>query len=160
MTPDGQYEYTRMPFGLVNAPSMFQRTINKILADAKIKFALIYMDDILIPAHNFEEGMSRLREVLQLLRIGGLTLKLNKCKFFYQQIDFLGFEVGVDGIRPGTRKIEAVANFPPPSNQHEVRQFMGLASFFRRFIKDFATKARPLTDLLRKDRSCLVLILD
>lgn len=75
VTPDGQYEYTRMPFGLVNAPSMFQRTINKILADAKLKFAVIYMDDILIPAHNFEEGMSRLREVLQLLRIGGLALK-------------------------------------------------------------------------------------
>lgn len=153
VTPDGQFEYLRMPFGLVNAPSVFQRTINKILAEAKTKFAIVYMDDILIPAHNFAEGMERLREVLELLRRGGLTLKLSKCNFFFNHLDFLGFEVGPDGIRPGSRKTTAVANFPIPRNQHEVRQFMGLASFFRRFIKDFALIAKPLTDLLRKDSS-------
>jgi hypothetical protein len=106
ITPDGQYEYTRMPFGLVNAPSVFQRTMNKILSEAKIKYALIYMDDILIPARDFEEGLSRLEEVLNLLRSGGLTLKLSKCCFFFDKIDFLGFEVSSDGIRPGTRKTE------------------------------------------------------
>ncbi|CAH2100995.1 unnamed protein product [Euphydryas editha] len=140
-----------MPFGLVNAPSVFQRTINKILSHAKIKYAVIYMDDILIPARDFEEGLLRLREVLELLRSGGLTLNLSKCNFFFKSIDFLGFEVGPDGFRPGSRKTDAVAQFPIPKNQHEVRQFMGLASFFRRFIKDFAIIARPLTDLLRKN---------
>ncbi|XP_028172008.1 uncharacterized protein LOC114361223 [Ostrinia furnacalis] len=107
VTPDGQFEYLRMPFGLVNAPSVFQRTINKILAEAKIKCAMVYMDDVLIPAHDFAEGLTRLQEVLDLLRAGGLTLKMSKCYFFYEKIDYLGFEVGSDGIRPGLRKTEA-----------------------------------------------------
>ncbi|XP_075972453.1 uncharacterized protein LOC142974176 [Anticarsia gemmatalis] len=151
VTPDGQYEYNRMPFGLVNAPSVFQRTINKILSEVKIKYAIVYMDDILIPAKNVNEGLQRLEEVLQILRQGGLTLKLSKCNFFQNQIDFLGFEVSAKGIRPGTRKTDAVAKFPTPSNQHEVRQFLGLSGFFRRFIKGYALITSPLTDLLRKD---------
>ncbi|KAL0879206.1 hypothetical protein ABMA27_002989 [Loxostege sticticalis] len=91
-----QFEYLRMPFGLVNAPSIFQRTINKILAEAKIKYAMVYMDDILIPAHDFSEGLARLQE-------------LSKCYFFYDKIDYLGFEVGSEGIRPGSCKTEAVS---------------------------------------------------
>jgi transposase InsO family protein len=151
VTPDGQYEYNRMPFGLVNAPSVFQRTINKILSDAKIKYAIVYMDDILIPAKDVAEGLQRLEEVLRLLREGGLTLKVAKCNFFQSHLDFLGFEVSAEGIRPGRRKTDAVEKFPTPSNQHEVRQFLGLSGFFRRFIKGYALIARPLTDLLQKD---------
>ncbi|CAH2216929.1 jg27676, partial [Pararge aegeria aegeria] len=152
VTPDGQFEYNRMPFGLVNAPSVFQRTMNKILADAKIKYALVYMDDILIPCKSFDEGLARLKEILDLLKRGGLTLKISKCNFFLDKIDFLGFEVSSNGIRPGSKKCEAVSNFPKPSNQHELRQFLGLSGFFRRFVKDYATISSPLTDLLKKDR--------
>lgn len=151
VTPDGQYEYNRMPFGLVNAPSVFQRTINKILLEAKIKYAIVYMDDVLIPSKDVTEGLNRLEEVLELLKKGGLTLKLSKCHFFLETIDFLGYEVNADGIRPGNRKIEAVAKFPKPKNQHELRQFLGLSGYFRRFIKDYALLAAPLTDLLKKD---------
>lgn len=144
VTPDGQYEYNRMPFGLVNAPSVFQRTIHKILKEAQIKYAVVYMDDILIPSKDFREGIQRLGEVL--------TLKLSKCYFFLNVIDFLGFEVSANGIRPGSKeKTEAVSKFPTPTNQHELRQFLGLSGFFRRFIQGYVTITAPLTDLLKKD---------
>lgn len=89
VTPDGQYQYKRMPFGLANAPSVFQRAINKILGKAKNKFALVYMDDVLIPANSFNEGLERLEEVLQLISESGLTINLGKCNFFRTEIDFL-----------------------------------------------------------------------
>ncbi|CAH2095345.1 unnamed protein product [Euphydryas editha] len=89
-----------MPFGLVNAPAIFQRTMNKILVEAEIEYALVYMDDILIPSKDVDVGMIRLREVLDLLKKGALTLKMSKCNFFLDKIDFLGFEVSANGMRP------------------------------------------------------------
>lgn len=149
VTPDGQYNFKRMPFGLANAPSLFQRAMNKILTKSKLKYALVYMDDVLIPAHSFDEGLSRLEEVLGLLQEAGLTLKLKKCHFFYKEIDFLGFRVNSEGIRPGLKKTEAISKFPKPENVHDLRRFLGLTSFFRRFVKGFAIIACPLTDLLK-----------
>lgn len=151
VTPEGQYEYNRMPFGLANAPAVFQRVIHKILNKTKVPYVIIYMDDILIPSKTFDEGLQRLEEVLRLLQEAGLTLKMEKCNFFQESIVFLGFEIDKFGIRPGVQKTQAVSKFPIPRNQSDVRRFLGLAGFFRRFVKDFALLARPLTNLLKKD---------
>lgn len=97
-TTDRQYEYTRMPFGLANAPAVFQRVMLKILEKAKVKYVVIYMDDILIPATSFAEGLSRLEEVFTSLQRSGLTLKIEKRIFFQNCIFFLGFEINKEGV--------------------------------------------------------------
>lgn len=151
VTPEGHFEFNRMPFGLANAPAVFQRMIHQVLGNLRHKEALAYLDDIILPSKDVEEGMSKLKSVLEMLSSAGLTLKLSKCVFFKRSVDYLGFEVSGNGIKPGAKKIEAVENFPIPSNQHTVRQFLGLASFFRRFVQGFSIIAKPLTYLLKKD---------
>jgi hypothetical protein len=152
VTPDGQYEYLRMPFGLKNAPSVFQRFINKILKpfidSGKI---VVYMDDILLASESLDEHLSLLSEVLHCIAVNGLELQVNKCQFAYNSIEYLGFVVSSEGIKPGTAKLAAVQQFPLPSSVKEVQSFLGLCSFFRRFIPGFAQCASPLYKLLHKD---------
>jgi transposase InsO family protein len=151
VTPDGHYEFKRMPFGLANAPAVFQRMINRMLGAKRFNSALAYLDDLLIPSTTIEEGFSRLEEVLKLLKQFGLTLKLSKCRFFDTSLNYLGHEISAEGVKPSEDKILAVQQFPQPTNIHEVRQFLGLAGYFRKFIKGFGEIAKPLTNLLRKD---------
>lgn len=150
-TPDGHYEYLRVPFGLCNAPAIFQRAINKVLGNLRYGKVLAYMDDLLLPSSTFDLGLSNLREVLFSFKNAGLTLRLTKCHFFMEKVEYLGHEISKDGVRPGARKTEAVKSFPLPVNVHSVRQFLGLAGYFRKYIKDFATIAKPLTHLIKKD---------
>lgn len=152
VTPDGQFEFNRMPFGLTNAPAVFQRVINKVLDNLRFNSVVLYMDDILLPSCTFLDGMQKLETVLNKIKDAGLTLKLTKCDFFQSTIHFLGFEVSSEGIRPGKQKTEAVRGFPVPKNVHNVRQFLGLASFFRRFINNFSGISRPLSNLLKKNQ--------
>lgn len=151
VTPDGHYEFKRMPFGLANAPAVFQRMINKILGNRRFEYALAYLDDVLIPSKDVEEMFLRLEDILSLFRQNGLTLNLAKCRFFDTTVNYLGYDISSQGIRPSEAKVLAVREFPTPCNVHEVRQFLGLTGFFRRFIKGYGEVARPLTSLLKKD---------
>lgn len=151
VTPDGHYEFKRMPFGLANAPAVFQRMINKILGNKRFEYALAYLDDVLIPSKNADEMFQRLEDVLKLFRQFGLTLKLSKCRFFTTKVEYLGYEVSSEGIQPGKAKVAAVEEFPTPRNIHEVRQFLGLTGYYRKFIQGYGEIARPLTYLLKKD---------
>ncbi|CAK1597720.1 unnamed protein product [Parnassius mnemosyne] len=153
ITPEGQWEYTRVPFGLANGPAVFQRTIYKLLGSLRYEDVLTFMDDLLLPSLDVNKGLLILEEVLQLLRKANLKLNLKKCAFLKTEINYLGHVVTPHGIQPGDRKLDAMTNFPTPKNVHQVRQFMGLCSYFRKFIHNFAIIARPLTELTKKNVS-------
>lgn len=153
VTPDGHYEWLRMPFGLACAPAVFQRTVNRMIRPLYGRNILAYMDDLLLPSESIETGLESLELLLKELRKAKLTLRLSKCYFFRENIQYLGHEINREGIRPGVTKVEAVKGFPTPKNVHEVRQFIGLCSYFRKFIKGFSSIALPLTTLTKKDRT-------
>lgn len=153
ITPDDTGQFERMIFGLANAPSEFQRLMHCVLGPLLNTKALCYLDDILIPAKSWEDMLLILREVLERLRTAHLTLKLSKCEFGKTEVEFLGFIINENGIKPGTRKIRAIQEFPEPKNIHEVRKFLGLTGYFRRFVTNYAQKAEPLTRLTQKNRT-------
>ncbi|XP_015435727.1 PREDICTED: uncharacterized protein LOC107191251 [Dufourea novaeangliae] len=152
VTPDGHYEFLRMPFGLANAPAVFQRAINNALGNLRNSIALVYLDDVLIPSKTIEEGLDRLEQVLQALDTAGFSLNMKKCLFFKTQLEYLGREISGEGIRPGSGKIKALLEAPVPINVKQVRQFMGLASYFRKFVPEFASRASCITKLLRQNQ--------
>ena len=145
----GQWEYLVMPFGLCNAPSTFQRLMNEVFKQEINSFVLVYLDDILIYSHSMEEHWGHLQHALDKLRRARLYGRLHKCEFLKDKVDYLGFEVGRDGIRTSPEKVRAILDWPRPQSVHDVRSFLGLASYYRKFIKGFSQLAKPMTDLTR-----------
>jgi hypothetical protein len=147
----GLYEYNVMPFGLTNAPATFQRLIDKTLREYIGEFVAVYLDDIMIYSKSFEEHIEHIEKVLIKLKEISTIIKLKKCKFGKRNIEFLGHIVGRDGLKPGEEKVEKIKNMKRPENTSEVRSFVMLCSYYRKFIKDFTKIARPLFDLMEKD---------
>lgn len=152
VTPCGQYEYLKMPFGLTNAPAVFQRFINHILKEFIVKREIVvYMDDILIASSSVNEHKNLLIRVLHCIATNGLELQLSKCKFLYEELEYLGYIVSAEGIRPGRKKVDDILKYPVPTTVQSVHSFVSLCSFFRRFVPRFSQLARPLYRLLQKD---------
>ena len=151
ITFNGLYEFTRMPFGLCNAPATFQRLMQRVLGGLLGKTCFVFLDDVLIASKTFEEHLEYLRAVLSRFCSAGLRLKPQKCTLLRRTIKYLGYMISPEGIYPDPEKTVKVANFPTPSDVSQVRQFLGLASYYRRFIANFAKIAKPLHDLMKKD---------
>ena len=149
-TQRGQFEFLVMPFGVTNAPATFQRLMNTIFKDELDDFILVYLDDILIFSQTLQEHISHIRQALEKLREAKLYARLHKCSFFQEQVEYLGFDVSARGVSPSPAKVRAVVEWPRPQTVKDVRSFLGLAGFYRRFIKNFSLKARPLTDLTKE----------
>jgi hypothetical protein len=153
ITQFGTYQFTVMPFGLCNAPATFQRLMDDVLQDLLWDFVVVYLDDLNIFSRTFEEHLTHLRTVFDRLKQAGLKLNPEMCRFVSPELTFLGHVIDKQGIRTDPDKIEKVKNFPEPKNLTQLRGFLGLASYYRRFIKDFSKIAGPLNKLLKKNIS-------
>ena len=152
-TPDGLFQFNVMPFGLCNAPATFQRLMNAVLGGLQWDRCLVYLDDIIVLGRSFESHLTALSKVLDRLEQAGLKLKPAKCHLCRKEVSYLGHIVSEQGIAADPSKTERIATWPVPENTREVQQFMGLANYYRRYIEDFATLARPLHRLTEKGAS-------
>ncbi|GJU78242.1 reverse transcriptase domain-containing protein [Tanacetum coccineum] len=146
------YEFQVMPFGLTNAPAVFMDLMNRVCKPYLDKFVIVFIDDILIYSRNKEEHANHLRIILELLRKEELYAKFSKCDFWISIVQFLGYVIDNQGIHVDPSKIEAIKNWASPTTPTEIRQFLRLVGYYRRFIKDFSKIAKTLTELTQKNK--------
>ena len=150
ITQEGLFEFKVMPFGLCNAPASFQRLINLVLAGVQWSECLVYLDGIIVLGKSNEEHLQNLVIVLRKLN---LRLKLPKCAFCKKEVTYLGHRVSREGVSTDPAKVEKVANWPSPTSTQEVQQFLGLSSYYCKFIQNFAFIAQPLQRLTKRGRT-------
>ena len=147
--PFGKYEFLMVPFGLAQAPAYFQLLMNKVLKG--LKFAMMYLDDIIIFSQDESQHLEHLEIVFSCLREAGLKMKRSKCDFFKSEIHYLGHLISPEGISLLPNKLDSIKHMPVPNSTKEIKQFLGLTGYYRKFVPRFADISRPLTTLTKKD---------
>jgi transposase InsO family protein len=151
-THNGHYEYKVMPFGLTGAPATFQDFMNHILSPLLRQCVVVFLDDILVYSDTLERHIEHLEQVFRILQQNQLKLKLSKCKFAQDKLEFLGHMISANGIATDPSKVAVIKDWPIPSSVKEIRSFLGIAGYYRRFVAGFGIICKPLTNLLKKDQ--------
>jgi len=151
-TPHGHYEFNRMPFGLKNAPATFQRLMDQVLSGLQGIELFVYLDDIVLYASSLREHELKFDKLAERLKRANLRLQPDKCEFLRKGVGYLGHIISDKGVKPDPEKVRAVKEFPRPRHAKNIKQFLSLAGYYRRFIPNFSKLAHPLTELLKKDK--------
>jgi hypothetical protein len=155
-TKNGHWAYRRMPFGLKTVPATFQRMMNAALSGLTATRCFVFLDDIVLYANSLVDHNRKLRDVFRRLRRNNLKLQLDKCEFLRKEVTFLGHKISERGVEPDNRKVEAIMNFPRPNTTKQLKGFLGLAGYYRKFVPHFSKIAAPLHKLLKKGREICV----
>jgi len=149
-THNGHYEYKVMPYGVTGGPATFQHVMNSVLASVLRKFVVVFIDDVLIYSKTWQDHLNHIKQVFQLLQHHQFKVKLSKCSFAKTELAYLGHIISAKGVATDPSKIATVRDWPTPSSVKEVRSFLGLAGYYRKYVQGFGAICKPLTNLLKK----------